>query len=47
MIPRHAHGMDCCWDCFSGRRRHPEAENGEPDPHCDENCPVPDERTPA
>jgi hypothetical protein len=35
--------MDCCWDCFGGRSSHPTTTDGEPDPNCDENCPVPDE----
>lgn len=45
MTARHAHGMDCCWPCFSGRATHP-ANGDEPDDRCDENCPAPDERTP-
>lgn len=44
MTTRHAHGIDCCWPCFNGRATHPVDDgDGEPDPHCDENCPVPDE----
>lgn len=44
MTARHAHGIDCCWQCFNGMDSHPvDDEAGEPDPHCDENCPVPDE----
>lgn len=30
---RHAHGMDCCWDCFAGKRTHPV---GDDDPNCED-----------
>lgn len=41
---KHAHGTDCCWPCFNGRATHPTTPPDEPDPLCDENCPVQDER---
>lgn len=44
MTPKHAHGMECCWPCFRGVAAHPVPdEDGEPDPHCDGNCPPADE----
>lgn len=30
-VQRHAHGIDCCWDCFDGRPAHPAGDN---DPAC-------------
>ena len=33
--PRHAHGMDCCWDCFAGKRAHPQHDD---DPSCEERA---------
>ncbi|MFI0967017.1 hypothetical protein ACH4S8_37385 [Streptomyces sp. NPDC021080] len=44
---QHCHGTDCCWQCFNGRASHLATRDGEPGPHCDENCPTEDEEQQA
>jgi hypothetical protein len=26
-IELHSHGIDCCWDCFEGKKTHPKYED--------------------